>query len=88
MEIPDGMKGLPKQCLKLKKSIHGLVQASRFWWKTFTGHLKAKAFQVSKADTFLFIQQDRNGICVFVLYVDDALLMGSEEAIEKAIKDI
>ena len=88
MEIPEGLKAPPKSCLQLKKSIYGLVQASRTFWETFSKHLKTKNFKVSRADSCLFIRQTEQGICIFILYVDDALLFGDNKAIDFAVKDI
>ena len=88
MEIPEGMKAPSNSCLQLKKSIYGLVQASRTFWQTFTKHLKSKGFKISRADSCLFIRQTKQGICIFILYVDDALLFGKNEAIDLAIDDI
>ena len=88
MEIPEGMKAPSNSCLQLKRSIYGLVQASRTFWQTFTKHLKSKGFKISRADSCLFIRQTKQGICIFILYVDDALLFGKSEAIDLAINDI
>mmetsp|Transcript_12501 Transcript_12501/g.19267 ORF Transcript_12501/g.19267 Transcript_12501/m.19267 type:complete len:180 (-) Transcript_12501:880-1419(-) len=75
MHLPEGMDAPPNSCLKFLKMIYGLVQNSRLWWKTFTRHLKSKAFRVSQADQCLFVQQDEDGVCIFVFYVEDAFLM-------------
>mmetsp|Transcript_14597 Transcript_14597/g.22275 ORF Transcript_14597/g.22275 Transcript_14597/m.22275 type:complete len:143 (-) Transcript_14597:199-627(-) len=55
MHIPEGMDAPPNSCLKLLKTIYGLVQSSRVWWKTFTRHLKSKGFRVSREDQCLFV---------------------------------
>ena len=39
---------------KLKKSLYGLKQAGRIWYKTLTAHLLAEGFHMNKADTCVF----------------------------------
>ena len=90
MEIPDGMdEDKSTKCLKLKKSIYGLVQAARQWWKTFTTYMvKTHKFQESKADPCLLMRTNEFGTVFFVLYVDDCFLVGDRKAIDKAVQDI
>ena len=45
MQIPEGMIAPPNHCLKLQRSIYGLVQSSRELWLTFTMHLKNTVFK-------------------------------------------
>ena len=88
MQIPEGMHIGKGKCLRLKKSIYGLVQSSRTWWATFSKFLKKLGFKISKADNCLFIRQTKKGICVFVLYVDDCFITGDKIAIDETIKEI
>ena len=88
MNMPEGLNGPKGHCVKLLRSIYGLVNSGRIWWQTFTNHLKKKNFKVSKADQCLFVRKDKNGICIFILYVDDAFFLGDTVAIESAIIDI
>ena len=43
---------------------------------------------MSRADSCLFVRIDQAGVCLFILYVDDALLMGTQDGINKAIEEI
>ena len=88
MEIPDGMKVEKGKCLRLKKYIYRIIQASLVWWKTFLKHLINKNFKLSQAKSCLFVQTDENGICIFVLYVNDAFILGNKEATKKTICDV
>mgnify|MGYP006197636723 FL=1 len=81
-EIQDG------ECLVLKKSIYGLVQAARQWWKKFVSTLKEFDFVPSQADPCLLYRENKYGKCVIIMYVDDCLLIGSKEAIDVATKEI
>ena len=44
---------LKDKCLMLKKSIYGLVQAARAWWKKFTYELQNIGFEKCASDNCL-----------------------------------
>ena len=44
MECPEGLDAEINECLKLLKSIYGLVQAARQWWKKLIEILKRNWF--------------------------------------------
>ena len=64
MEFPEGYeeylleKGIKFEastyCLILKKTLYGLVQAARQWWKKITAVFNKMVFVASKADPCLF----------------------------------
>ncbi|MEM9079013.1 MAG: reverse transcriptase domain-containing protein, partial [Bacteroidota bacterium] len=90
MKIPDGYKECLEEflddgdCLKLLKSIYGLVQAARQYWRKVTEKLKAAGFKTT-ADPCLLYKEGPNGICMIVIYIDDMLLVGHKKGIEEAI---
>ena len=93
LKIPLGYKQLvesntPTDCLKLQKSLYGLVQASRQWWKHFVKTSKNLNFKRSKIDPCLLMRQDENGVLILCIYVDDVLCIGSSASIKKVINDI
>ena len=45
-----------RQCLKLKKSLYGLVQAARQWWKKFKDVMKDIGYLLSDIDPCIFIK--------------------------------
>ncbi|KAL7572873.1 hypothetical protein ACA910_004527 [Epithemia clementina (nom. ined.)] len=69
-------------CCQLLKSVYGLVQAARQWWKRCIKQLKEWGFQVSKADPCLLYRKDENGVCIVIMYVDDILVVGDKIALE------
>ncbi|KAL7574348.1 hypothetical protein ACA910_008452 [Epithemia clementina (nom. ined.)] len=88
MKIPQGYWEVEGQqidmeaCCQLLKSVYGLVQAAQQWWKQGIKQLKEWGFQVSKADPCLLYQNDENGVCIVIMYVDDILVVGNKNALE------
>ncbi|KAM1579597.1 hypothetical protein ACFXTI_041509 [Malus domestica] len=76
MKQPRGFvdSSKPGHVCKLVKSLYGLKQAPRAWNVKFTGYLPAMGFQMSQADTSLFIKHDGIDVIALLLYVDDIIL--------------
>ena len=81
-EIDPGSS--PEDCYQLKKGIYGLCQAARQFWKKFVDTIKQESsgFQVSPADPCVLFKEDKLGICIIIMYVDDMLIIGKKEQIE------
>ena len=84
MEQPEGFikKGKEKKVCKLIRSIYGLKQASRVWNQTFSIFLEEKMnFHVIHSDAGVYVlrQQEGNSDVIFILYVDDILIMGNDK---------
>jgi Reverse transcriptase (RNA-dependent DNA polymerase) len=93
MTIPKGLeeftnRQLTDKCVKLNKSIYGLVQAARAWWKQFTTSLQKIGFSKCLNDNCLMMKTDKKGVTILCIYVDDVCLFGNQEAIETTIKQI
>ena len=86
MECPEGLDAEIDECLKLLKSIYGLVQAARQWWKKLIEILKRIGFVVNKADPCLLMRKSEKGIVYIGLYVDDCLCIGDKEAINEVLE--
>ena len=72
-------------CIKLKKNLYGLVQASRNWYKTLQSVLLGMNFRQSAHDPCLFIRDD----CIIVLYTDDCCLFSpNASTIEDLIRTL
>lgn len=93
MKVPEGLSEIitvpDGTCLKVLKSLYGLVQAARQWWKTFLSFLVTKlGYTRSEIDPCLVHKQDANGYVYICIYVDDALIVGDNVAKEAAIAEI
>ncbi|KAI3828108.1 hypothetical protein L1987_02205 [Smallanthus sonchifolius] len=62
---------------KLKKSLYGLKKAPRAWYMELTTFLLRFGFRKSLADASLFVYQNSNVTCYFMVYVDDIVLTGN-----------
>lgn len=79
MKQPTGYSDGSNKVCKLVKSLYGLKQASRCWNKKFTKFLKEFKFVQSDADPCLFIRKQKGDMIVLAIYVDDGLLVGTNE---------
>ena len=92
MKIPEGYDEVINQrvdkedSLILQKAIYGLVQAARQFWKKIVENMQEGGFQLSKADPCMLYREDQRGSCIIIIYIDDMLIIGKEEAIDAAIK--
>ena len=43
-------------------------------------------FKLSEADPCMLYKEDETGVCIIIIYIDDRLIIGKEEAIDDAIK--
>ena len=79
----------PKEwCVVLRKSIYGLVQAARQWWKKFKEALEKLGFKPSAADPCLFIRRDKDGLTFLIIYVDDGSIFGKRAIIAQVLADL
>lgn len=87
MKVPQGFgKQDDKRVCKLRKSLYGLKQASRNWYKKFTSFLKSLGFKQSVADHSLFVFKKEEVFIVALIYVDDVIIAGNDEIKIQEIK--
>ena len=85
MEIPEYFELLypnidfKGKCLRLMKSLYGLKQAPREWFLEVRKHFKTLGFIPLEADPNLF----RNEGLFILLFVDDMLLIGKRQAVDR-----
>ena len=48
--------------------------------------MQERGFKLSEADPCMLYKEDEKGVCIIIIYIDDMLIIGKEEAIEDAIK--
>ena len=62
---------------RLKKSLYGLKQTPRQWYKKFDDFIQSVGFSKSDEDHCLFTNTTQDGSPIFlIIYVDDMLLSG------------
>ena len=63
---------------KLKKSIYGLKQASRQWYRKFDQVITSYGFKENTIDQCIYLKISGSKFIILVLYVDDILLASSD----------
>ncbi|PKU85564.1 Retrovirus-related Pol polyprotein from transposon TNT 1-94 [Dendrobium catenatum] len=71
----------PDHVCHLRKSIYGLRQAPRQWYTTFTNYLIHLGFHYSTADPSLLTFKHDSTLIFLLVYVDDILVTGNNEAL-------
>jgi hypothetical protein len=85
MDCPHGMDHENDECLRLRKTIYGLVQSARAFFKRFRDVLLEIGFEQSSADPCLMIRRNKLGVVYMALYVDDIYASGDEPALDDSI---
>ena len=83
MECPEGLEHDMDEILQLKKTIYGLVQSARQFWKKLVKVLKKLGFKGGYPDPCLMMRRDEDGVIYIALYVDDCLCIGTRRALRK-----
>jgi hypothetical protein len=75
MRQPRGVEDGTARVMRLLKSIYGLKQASREWYKLFHQTLSSLGLKRAISDTSLYTMNHHvHGICIVMVYVDDILI--------------
>jgi hypothetical protein len=88
MEILKGMEANENECLILKKTIYGLVQSAREFYKKLVLALKGCGFQGNSVDPCLWTKYTEHAIVFVGIYVDDCLVIGNENGINDVINGL
>ncbi|TPX52540.1 DNA-directed DNA polymerase, partial [Powellomyces hirtus] len=84
MKLPEGCNG---GIVKLKRSLYGLKQSPRLWYKVLDTYLQKRGFIVSEFDSALYIKNNADGTFIFIaVYVDDLTIVASDIAERDTIK--
>ncbi|KAG8480615.1 hypothetical protein CXB51_024767 [Gossypium anomalum] len=82
MQQPEGFTVSEKKdyvCL-LKKSLYGLKQSPRQWYKRFDSFMTSHDFKRSSFDSCVYFKKNNDGSFVYLLlYVDDMLIAAKEK---------
>ena len=91
MEIPEGIqipRNMKRPGVKLRKSLYGLRQAGRNWYKRLSDYLIKIGFKAIRTFECVFVRKGSTGIVILAIYVDDLNLFGDNQAIDKTKKQI
>jgi len=73
----------------LKKSLYGLKQASRQWYKKFESFMTKHSFKKTIVDHCVFIKRYEDGnFIILLLYVDDILIIGQHKTKIASLKNV
>ena len=88
MQIPEGMETTGDECLKLIKTIYGLVQSARQFFKLWKQIMIDLEFKPSTADPCLFFKGKGEDIILVCLYVDDGYALGKKSNLDQFFKEL
>lgn len=76
---PEGfvVTGKEEKVYKLRKALYGLRQARRAWNVKLNGILRELGFTRCPKEPSLYRKEERKGVLIVVVYVDDLLVTGS-----------
>ena len=88
MEQSEGFNviGQTKKVCRLVKSLYGLKQAPKQWHEKFDSLMMSNGFKINECDKCVYVKNTNNDCVIICLYVDDLLIMGSNDDIIQAIK--
>jgi Reverse transcriptase (RNA-dependent DNA polymerase) len=73
---------------KLKKSLYGLKQALRQWYKKFNSFMMSHGYQRTKADPCVYFKRFANEFFLILLfYVDEILITGHDAQMIDMLKN-
>ena len=88
MDCPEGLDAEDDECLQLQRTIYGLVQAARQYFKKFVGGLKQIGFEGGQVDPCLLMKEN-NGERIYIgTYVDDNACIGTQSLINETIEEL
>lgn len=91
MEQPKGFESrqFPFHFCRLKKVLYGLKQAPRAWYSKVAQYFIFCGFKVANSDYSLFVKLESRMHLLVLLYVDDMIVTGDDEAeISRLMKDL
>lgn len=74
MEQPEGFVNPGKEKLVCKKSLYGLKQSPREWYKRFDTFMLSQGFKRSNYDSCVYLKTVNGSTIYLLLYIDDMLI--------------
>ncbi|CAL1359073.1 unnamed protein product [Linum trigynum] len=89
MAQPHGFQdhARPDHVCRLSRPIYGLRQAPRSWYMELCTFLHHEGFTKTTSDASLFVYHHGASLLYFLVYVDDLLLTGNDEALLTRFQD-
>jgi hypothetical protein len=81
MDQPEGFVEDNSKVWKLRKALYGLKQASLEWWRQCSASMESLGFKHCQSDAGIYVFTQKRQLVVAVIYVDDALFMGSNKSL-------
>ncbi|KAG7560201.1 Zinc finger CCHC-type [Arabidopsis thaliana x Arabidopsis arenosa] len=94
MRLPQGYTPptdtvLPSQPVcRLLKSLYGLKQASRQWYKRFSSVLLGANYVQSPADNTMFVRMTSDSFVAVLVYVDDLMIASNNDKAVEQLKEL
>jgi hypothetical protein len=85
MNISEGMSYDSKHCILLTKTIYGLVQSERDFYKKLMATLKSIGFKGNKYDPYLTSKWTQDGIIMIGIYAENCLVIRKRNKINELI---
>ena len=92
MKIPEGYDEVinprvdKEDCLIFAEGNIWIGSSSKTILEEIVDKMKEGGFKLSEADPCMLYKEDEKGVCIIIIYIDDMLIIGKEEAIDDAIK--
>ncbi|KAH7864181.1 hypothetical protein Vadar_026696 [Vaccinium darrowii] len=90
MEQPEGFSasGQEGKVCKLVRSLYGLKQAPKQWHEKFDYAMLSSGFRINECDKCVYVKDTDEGYVILCLYVDDMLIVGSNDRVIRSTKDM
>ena len=90
MEKPEGFSapGQEMKVCRLVKSLYGLKQAPKQWHEKFDNVMLSHGFKINECDKCVYVKDDEHGYVIVRVYVDDMLIIGSDDKMITSTKNM
>ncbi|GJV37166.1 TMV resistance protein N [Tanacetum coccineum] len=90
MNQPEGFiaPGQEGNVCRLVKSLYGLKQAPKQWHQKVDHTMLESGFKINECDKCVYVKDTSVGYVILCLYVDDMLIIGSNDKIIRSTKDM
>ncbi|GJW99868.1 retrovirus-related pol polyprotein from transposon TNT 1-94 [Tanacetum coccineum] len=90
MNQPEGFiaPGQEGKVCRLVKSLYGLKQAPKQWHQKFDNTMLESGFKINECDKCVYVKDTSSGYVILCLYVDDMLIVGSNDKMIRSTKDM